>query len=319
MTHSWRFRKTSVIGLVVVAVALACLALCRREPRYNGKPLSYWLDQLTFDAPFDPPVPEPQLALQTMGTKALPHLLRRLTAKNSRIKEALREFDETHGKMNLGLKRAEPEVEKAIMGYMALGEIAAPAVRDLVALVNKRNETASDAAISVLPFLGSEGIRATMRLISSTTNSFAKSVLIFNLAAPVFHSPTNSERHKNFQQRYRHQIEPMVQDLVQELTCFLNDDDQRVASTAVRTLGRLRVRPELIIPALTNLTADERLPLKVRIGSITAAGNFGKEANNVAPFLRTYAENTNSGIRAAVSNALSRINGGGPIIRIEEK
>jgi len=308
-----RRRLWVVIAIVLTAaVTVAFLALHRGEPEYHDRPLSHWLAELSGRPPHDPPVPEAEVALRAIGTNALPFLLRSLTAEDSRIKKVLIKFNESQTVIKLGLKPAETREEEVFAGYLALAEIAQPAVPDLVALMNGPDKRASSFVGMVLPYLGPAGLEASAKLLSSTNSAVRRSAVL-NLAMPVF-IEESQHRRVNFSEHFRQQ----AGDIVPKLVALLRDDDPNVAHAATFALGVFRMRPDEVIPVLTNLAANEAAPLSVRGSAIFAVGKFGKTAGHVVPLLHTFTNNASAGIRGAASNALWQI-GGGASKNVDEK
>jgi len=299
---------TAPIVLIVV-ITIAVLVFQRREPAYAGKPLSHWLAQLwgeplPLHPPQDPPAPEAEVAVRSIGTNALPFLLRSLTVRDSHIKEALLKLEESQPKISLGLKSRDGRVvEEAVVGYVTLAEIAEPAVPDLVALVNGQDEIASYAAGAVLPYLGAAGIEATVKLLSSTNRALRRRAA-FGFASPVLRG-TNQNRYQTFNTRYRQQGEHAVPALLG----LLNDNDTDLAQSAIHTLSWLSWHPDEVIPALTSLAGKDSTPIQLRVSALRAIGMFGKTAASAVPFLQTFTNDANKSIRAASSNAIWRIGG----------
>ena len=74
------------IGLIAVVSVLALIALIPNagnptEPEYHGRKLTAWLDDLTAPSPAMPA--NAKLAIQQMGTNAVPFLVQMLHAKDS--------------------------------------------------------------------------------------------------------------------------------------------------------------------------------------------------------------------------------------------
>ena len=295
-------RRVWVVVAFATAVAVAYFVLHRGEPEYAGKPLSHWLSQLKGEPPHDPPVPEAEAAVRAIGTNALPLLLKYLTDEDSPIKKALREFEASQPLIKLGLKPEGTKAVEAANGYVALAEIAAPAVPDLVVLVNSQDAANKELAGAVLPYLGSAGFDATVKLLSSPNKAIRESAA-FHLAWPV--SGRTNQLHLRFENRYRQQAANSLPVLIG----LLKDNDADVARSSTFALGRLRLRPDEVIPALTNLAANETVPLKVRIGAIDAVGRFDKPAEPVVLFLHSLTNDSNPRIRGAASNAVWRIGG----------
>src|SRR5580698_469847 len=79
-----------IVTLLVAAIGgLIWLAVPPKEPAYHGQPLSYWLsrsEEYGMGDPKDPKGLECREAIRTIGTNAIPALLRLFKEKNQAIK-----------------------------------------------------------------------------------------------------------------------------------------------------------------------------------------------------------------------------------------
>src|SRR5258706_6472881 len=76
-----------LLFLVTGSVGLLSFAILSREPSYHGKSLSFWLSRATDNRVVlynqkDPKTTECRAAIRTMGTNAIPLLLRILRAND---------------------------------------------------------------------------------------------------------------------------------------------------------------------------------------------------------------------------------------------
>src|SRR6266700_7337487 len=107
-------RKRVQIALAVLFVAvggvIAWQVLRLREPVYQGKRLSFWLQRYSPDGDS----PEVDEAMRIMGTKAIPTLLGNLQARDSALKQIL-------AALGLHYTPAETRHMRAERGFKALG------------------------------------------------------------------------------------------------------------------------------------------------------------------------------------------------------
>jgi len=156
------------VGLLLTA---ACLVSVNRskEPSYQGKSLSRWLDELPdlvlseFNADAQIPARE---ALQHIGTNAIPFLLERIQAKDSTLKRKLIEWAERHDVSALRFKRAELRREEAAVGLRLLGPRALPAVPVLVSLLQSR-QIGPFAAFALAGITNASQERTTRELLEN--------------------------------------------------------------------------------------------------------------------------------------------------------
>src|SRR5437016_1990502 len=91
---NWKNRTGLLVFVLIVGIGgLFWLALTPQEPSHKGKPLRFWLSRATeagavFSDQKDPNVIECREAIRSIGTNAIPMLLRILRAKDSTFKRA---------------------------------------------------------------------------------------------------------------------------------------------------------------------------------------------------------------------------------------
>jgi tetratricopeptide (TPR) repeat protein len=149
---NWKRRAGLLLVLLVVGVgALLRRTLVPREPSYQGKPLSYWLlraaESGAFYNPKDPQVVECREAIRSIGTNAIPTLLRILKAKDSPVKRAVMNLAEKQSYVALPIHSVEEHSPKAVIGFYLLGDLATNAVPALIEIY-KHSPSPSSRAIA---------------------------------------------------------------------------------------------------------------------------------------------------------------------------
>jgi hypothetical protein len=299
---STKARKWWLAAVLVIAwCAIVATCLRDREPRYEGKRLSYWITQLTLDPPYDPPMPAAQVAVRAIGTNALPYLLRNLRSKDSRLTKLLLAIDEKQTVVNLHVKPAAKRCEEVWRAFMALSDIAEPAVPDLVRKVRGDDELASGVAIEVLPHLGAKGIAAAISLFSSTNAAIRKDAAL-SLSGWLL-GGTNELRYQIYARQYRLRASTAIP----ALTNLLRDPNDWVAHAATLSLRVIHQRPDVVVPALTNLLADSRAAERARSGAARALGYFGQESKAAVPLLEQLAHSNQEKLARSAKVALNQI------------
>jgi hypothetical protein len=148
-----RWRRLVLVLIGCAAVAGALLLFHNREPRYEGKPLSYWLLAIANNEA--PPHERQQAAaaVRHIGPRALPFLLEWIGYKEPRWSERIRQWYTTSTaspppavfKMLtrlvdlLGHNKDCCEIRAiaAVDGFVLLGPQAAPAIPKLVGMVDE--------------------------------------------------------------------------------------------------------------------------------------------------------------------------------------
>jgi tetratricopeptide (TPR) repeat protein len=126
--------------LCLIAAIAASLGIYSREPSYQGKSLSYWLSRarrsgaLAYDQK-NPEAAQCRTAIRTIGTNAIPPLLRILRTKDSALKRAAIDLMERQHYINLPIQSFEEQKEQAEVGLYLLGELATNAIPALIEIM----------------------------------------------------------------------------------------------------------------------------------------------------------------------------------------
>lgn len=230
-----RLRITIALLIVVVIAVCVWLALGSREPRYDGKKLSEWLDQYRHADFESGPDSETATAIRSIGTNAIPLLLKYLSVKDSVLRNQLVELGEKHDVFKFNIPGANDYHEKAIGGFYALGSIGRPAIPLLAGLLNDTN--AGPSAARSLGLIGEDAVEA---LIPGLTNSNpeVRQACVAGLGdVGTNHPPALSA-----------------------LLSTLNDPDPRVRFSTIWAVGRFDRHPKEVVAALAKQldTTDQR-------------------------------------------------------------
>jgi hypothetical protein len=178
-------RRWLVLGalLTVVLVGVIFLALRQREPTYNGKELSKWLNELAaldHSKRWDVHTEQAQ-AVRAIGTNALPWLLTELQADGSRWEYELNQLLAKQSLVKYRFPDVNARLTRATLGFHALGELGQPAIPDLLKLVERKPGFVPDA----LAAIGSAAVPA-LRQCLTNTHSYTTS------AGPISPIPGNT-------------------------------------------------------------------------------------------------------------------------------
>src|SRR6266481_3095062 len=163
--HTDAMRKQVQIALAVLLVGVGGVIAWQvrrlREPVYQGKRLSLWLQNYSPDGDS----PEVDEALRTIGTNAIPTLLAMLQAKDSTLKLEL-------AALGLHYTPAETRHMRAEKGFTALGADASNAVPALIEIYKQNvSPSARRAAANALVEIGPGAKEAIPALIKSAGNT----------------------------------------------------------------------------------------------------------------------------------------------------
>ena len=171
-------RKRVYIALAIVLVMLAGViawqvrqASREREPVYQGKPLSVWLEVL-YEARAGPNQAgrsTAEQAVRHIGTNALPVLTERFRAHDTRLKQLMVTWMNRQNFLPFHLKSANRRRYEAVMGCEALGALAIPNLVDT--LTNNSSPSVREAAAWELGCVGPEARVAAVALFRATKDT----------------------------------------------------------------------------------------------------------------------------------------------------
>jgi hypothetical protein len=270
-----RVRVALIAAVVAVAgvVAFQALRPQAREPVYQGKPLSFWLDGLMVQQAHLPPrlqrsAEESEMAEQAIrqiGTNAIPTLLKMLRNKNSvvvsrlvftweRYVRPMRHVPAWFQYPPWWRHRAAFLHQEATSAFVLLGTNAQQAVPELIR-INEQNipPTEQLGMFLALRAIGPEALR---------------------IGVPVFLRRAASSN-------------PFEREL------------------AVEMLASAGVAPELVVPALLKALGDKNLNNRVRVAQ--GLGRFGTNAQQAVPALTLLLNDPDFSLRYLATNTLKAI------------
>ena len=206
-------RKRVQIALALLLVAIAGVTAWQvlrpheREPVYQGKRLSVWLEQY-YDALENPEGPmtgrttvvgvtvdglgggesakQAEAALSAIGTNALPVLLKMAQAHDSAFKQKFilvsYRFQQVGRVRELFFPHFPHDSEgvlhgKAALGFYTLGSAAKPALPDLIRLLGERHADVRASSARILGFMGNAAQAAFPALVKSLSDKDAETRL----------------------------------------------------------------------------------------------------------------------------------------------
>jgi HEAT repeat protein len=282
-----------------------------REPVYQGKRLSIWLQSYTPAGNS----PETDEALQTIGTNAIPILLDNLRANDSALKLKL-------AALGLPYTLAETRHLRAEKGFTALGDAASNAAPDLCKIYEQSvSASGRRAAGNSLVEIGPAARTAIPALIRSaaSTNSDVRAFALYTLGRMALESELvvpvlikglhDPDREVRFNAAFGLEALAFMggdaKPAIPALVKALKDSHVSARASAAAALGHIHSEPDVVIPALIEVLRDSDAQLHALAArAIGEFGGNGKPA--VAPLIELLGEG-NQDTRKAATNALKVI------------
>jgi hypothetical protein len=282
---------------IILAAAVAVIALFTsscgsrsQQPVYDGKPVSEWISDLSYQKPKALRV-QAQQSLRQIGTNAIPFLLEEMDDLGIMWRGGVTNFYNTPG--------AEERYANLHLAFQVLGPIAKPAVPLLISALNSDSgsnytgEVASFALTQIDPQI------AAVALNQALTSNVALTRLV--VALNLRYIGTNADI--------------AVPNLI---LCLKERSPDKDPSLSIRMpafgdlIQLVQDRPEQIVPVLINELKDD--DFYIRCMAARAFGNLGKQAPQaVIPILIEMSTNDpDKNVRAGATDALKKIQASTP-------
>jgi hypothetical protein len=232
-----RYHMLLVVLLVAVVGGLAWEVVRQREPMYQGKPLSYWLDGYSQPPLTNVTPTQADAAVRQLGTNSFPELFRRLQQRDSGFKIMIMRLLEKQSVIKIPFAPRNANYT-AVTGFKALGPQASNAVPRLIEIFDSDPHLFPQQAIpAILGDIGPSAQQAIPALLRGMThtNSFVRYNAIFAIG----------------------RIHPEPKVVVPALITRLNDPDILVRAQAARALGAFGKDAQPAVPVLLELWRRE--------------------------------------------------------------
>ncbi|MCI0747372.1 MAG: hypothetical protein L0Y58_18355 [Verrucomicrobia subdivision 3 bacterium] len=245
--------------VLVVAAVVYSLSLNDLEPRYEGRSLSHWIEAYEKDKG-----EQATKALQSIGTNALPFLLHWIRNPEPKHHTSLRPIARKLPRLfqpKWARKGYRPprRSDLSAWAFHALGSQASPVVPELARLAaDRKNANVAELALEALWDIGSNGVPA---LITVARDRFHPRRGLAVIALGLSRD-----------------LGPYTNVVVTELITFL--EDRGVQCWAAYALSHLRVRPELVVPALVRRLEKTNTDANFRNRAVEALDSFRRKAAN---------------------------------------
>jgi HEAT repeat protein len=242
--------------VLIIAILGVCLwsASTPREPSYNGKPISVWLQDST---PYGVDSPDAIEALRHIGINAIPTLLRMLRANDSPLKTKCIELLDRQDSVRIKIIPARDKNYQAFLGFDSLGADATNAVAELVAIyaekISADSQSYTACAIGAIGPAAKSAI-PTLLMGLKTTNDYVR----WNTALALG------------------RIHGEPASVVPELMRLLDNSNLTTRCFDIQALGEFGTNAESAVPDLTVMLNDQ--DPNIRVSATNALKQIDPEA-----------------------------------------
>ena len=173
MRKRYCFLVPTVIGVVVLVGLLGWISNREREPRYAGKKLSDWVQELTLNGlEADSRIKQANEAIRQIGTNALPHLVKWIAYEppdwKMRLRRAAVHWPFEFGREWMTVDKKDRRAYGARLAFHVFGPEAAAAIPGLAKVA--ANSSRKSGAARAVGALGDIGPAALPTLVVVFTN-----------------------------------------------------------------------------------------------------------------------------------------------------
>ena len=294
----------------VLLITGAVLAVCfsaPKEPVYEGRRLSVWIDIANEDMDgFSPATGV--AAIQSVGTNSLSWLLNEARVADSQLTYIRFWMHEKWPRSFAKPTTADERVRRANTGFAILGDAALSAVPELVKLLEHPDPKRSSTAMStLLAVSGAADYHHEIYRMAATTlsnlNGMARSEVfsaLLRLAADTnaLAGRTEAVGSLSFFRDEARRSAPV-------LTRSLRDSESSVRVISASSLGRLAREPVAVIPELIGALDDPSI--EVRRSAAWALGQFYRQAKTAVPRLLEARRDPDLEVRKVANESLDKI------------
>jgi HEAT repeat protein len=294
-------RKKILIALAFVVLAVSAILFFSRntEPRYNGHPLSYWLAETRREDLHAEDQEYIRKAISQIGTNALPYLLQWLRYEDKKppfqdnyVKSFSRRLPKKFIPRPLirwawGDYDEEARADTSVFAFEVLGKRGSAGIPQLIEMLNNTNHAeVPDRAAMALALMGEDGLQPLLTVLAKT-NSLNRRIVADRIGLS-----RGLEKHATL--------------VIPVLVNCLEEGDLQIRYRAADTLGRIAVKPLVVIPALTNCL-NESAKADIRCSVTWALGRYGEHARVAMPLLLNQLTDPDLGVRIRTTNAIRAI------------
>jgi hypothetical protein len=260
-----------LLAFTAIPLCVSC-ANSQSEPTYEGHTLTYWLQENWYGGP------EAVAALNAIGTNTLPFLIKGI--KNPQ--------DPLPSPPTEEWKKAHPTVGLALLivkAFKALGDQAAPLVPELTRLTQDPSPIVADNALESLVLMGTNGFPAVFAALHNPKHPYRGRAAALLGAAHFLGS----------------NAEPAVVELVAAL------NDPALDQAAAHALGELKLRPDIVVPALARCLEKTNSDPNLRAIAAISLIWFEEKSAPALPYLTNALNDPDPDVRKQAAGSIQSI------------
>lgn len=279
-----RRKRQLLLGATVVGIVVLLFLAFRSEPQpsYGGHSLSYWVEGYWLGGP------DQEAALRAIGTNAFPFLLHWMQQKQPgyqallfsvaiKLPDRLRPKWADGDYIPLSLASAH-----ALAAY---GLQASPLIPEISRLAADPNEPEiAETCLSALSYVGSNGVPPLLAAIQDPSHPYR--------ASAAYKLGLNND------------LGPFADTVITQLVAQLHDPT--VAREALDALGDLKIRPDIVVPALANSLQSTNQ--SIRVNAAISLNWFEEKAAPALPALTNALNDPDPEVRKFVGDTILQIN-----------
>ncbi len=266
-------------GLMVLLFLFFYLNEYGGQPRFQGKTLGYWLEQLeNVDT-----LPKAELAIRQIGTNAIPYCDRLVAARDSSWRASMVRVLGDYVHLKPTSLRVEKQQQKGYAAFLTLGDLAIP---HLLSNADSVDVEEASRAGEILKMMGEPNTNLLRPWIDRTLRN-----------------PMHPRRDLAFDLLVK--FMPPSREYLPILTNEVVNGGWDSAVQAARAIHMLAPEAREAIPAL--IKSLERHESDVLYFSTLSLGKMGPEAKDAVPKLTKMKTSIHYSLAIAASEALSRI------------
>jgi hypothetical protein len=293
-----RFLLVTCVCLTLISLVSGIWVFQSREPQYQGTSLTALLEDLRNpDLEIEK---NAETGIRTLGTNAIPTLLKLMSAEDSSFKLKLIKWTGRQSWVRVDFPLAASQHSLAADGFEVLGPGAKSAIPALAEIAKKNRDGFVGKAFL---HIGTEGLDVLAQVLTNSDLEVRTKAVDGLIQYGVFYDPAQNDLPPQelaaFPEKSRVAVIPLINSLF--------ETNQLFRAKAILALGWFRSEPSLVVPVLiTNLQSASSSRM-VRSSSLIALSQFKGDAREAIPVITNSLFSSDSTIRSRATNALIRI------------